>query len=341
MRYILLNKPYEVLTQFTDETGRQTLKDFVEIPNIYPVGRLDYDSEGLVLLTDDKQLQHRLSEPRFKVPKTYWVQVEGQPTEAALENLRRGVDLKTGYTSPAEVELLPEAPELWERSKPVRFRAAIPTSWVQIRISQGMNRQVRKMTAAVGYPTLRLVRAAIADMELASLQPGQWRELTTREVQLLTEDMAAQTAAAGTFKTPRTSEYWPGGIPPGGKKNSGNRGGFTAPGTRTAPARPAGGKAAPGKPAGAKPTGGKPTAGPKPAGPKPMGGKPTAGPKSAGPKPTGSKPGLAARPAGKPAGPKPTGSKPGAGSKSFGPKPTGGKPGGKPGAAGGGRKQRG
>ncbi len=308
MRYILLNKPYEVLTQFTDETGRQTLKDFVEIPGIYPVGRLDYDSEGLVLLTDDKQLQHRLSEPRFKVPKTYWVQVEGEPTPEALENLRRGVDLKTGYTSPADVELLPETPELWERSKPVRFRAAIPTSWVQIRISQGMNRQVRKMTAAVGYPTLRLVRAAIADMELADLQPGQWRELTAAEVARLTEDMAAQTAAAGTFKTPKSSEYWPGGIPPGGKKSGGNRGGFTAPGTKPAAARPNG------KAAGAK----------------------SAGPKSVG----GGKPG-AGRSAGKAAGAKPAGGKAGAGGKTFGSKPTSGKPGGKPGAAGGGRKQRG
>lgn len=219
MRYILLNKPYEVLTQFTDETGRKTLKDFVNVPNIYPVGRLDYDSEGLVLLTDDKQLQHRLSEPRFKVPKTYWVQVEGVPTEEALENLRRGVDLKTGFTSPAEAKLLPEAPQLWERSKPVRFRASIPTSWVQIRISQGMNRQVRKMTAAVGYPTLRLVRVSIADLQVEQLQPGQWRELTKAEVQALTEDMAAQTAAAGTFKTPgKNSEYWPGGIRPGAEK---------------------------------------------------------------------------------------------------------------------------
>ncbi|WP_019947910.1 pseudouridine synthase [Hymenobacter aerophilus] len=317
MRYILLNKPYEVLTQFTDETGRQTLKDFVQVPGIYPVGRLDYDSEGLVLLTDDKQLQHRLSEPRFKVPKTYWVQVEGEPTPAALENLRRGVDLKTGYTSAAEVEMLPNAPELWERSKPVRFRANIPTSWLQIRISQGMNRQVRKMTAAVGYPTLRLVRAAIADMDLGELQPGQWRELTNTEVRLLTEDMAAQTAAAGTFKTPKTSEYWPGGIPPGGKKSGSNRGGFTAPGTR---------------PAGAKAPGGKP-------------GRPAGGAKSASPKPAGSR---AEAPGkfipNKPASGKPTGSKP-AGGKTFGPKPTSGKPGGKPGSkpgpTSGGPKRRG
>ncbi|SDY32889.1 pseudouridine synthase [Hymenobacter psychrophilus] len=318
MRYILLNKPFEVLTQFTDETGRQTLKDFVTVPDIYPVGRLDYDSEGLVLLTDDKQLQHRLSEPRFKVPKTYWVQVEGQPTPEALENLRRGVDLKTGYTSAAEVELLPAAPELWERSKPVRFRANIPTSWLQIRISQGMNRQVRKMTAAVGYPTLRLVRAAIADMELAGLQPGQWRELTATEVRLLTEEMAAQTSAAGTFKTPKPSEYWPGGIPPGGKKSSGSRGGFTPPG------------------------------GPKVAGSKLN--RPAGGPKSINPKPAGSRADAPTRPAGsKPAGGKSAGSRPagarpsggGGNGKTFGTKPTGGKPGSKPGAAGGGPKRRG
>ncbi|NVO84121.1 pseudouridine synthase [Hymenobacter terrestris] len=318
MRYILLNKPYEVLTQFTDETGRQTLKDFVEIPEIYPVGRLDYDSEGLVLLTDDKQLQHRLSEPRFKVPKTYWVQVEGEPTPEALENLRRGVDLKTGYTSAAEVELLPQAPELWERSKPVRFRAAIPTSWLQIRISQGMNRQVRKMTAAVGYPTLRLVRAAIADMDLGDLQPGQWRELTNTEVRILTEEMAAQTAAAGTFKTPKPSEYWPGGIPPGGKKTGGKRGGFTAPG-------------------GSKTTSSKPN-------------RPAGGPKSISPKPAGSRADAPARPAGskstggKSTGSRPAGARPGGGGgngKTFGTKPTGGKPGSKPGTAGGGPKRRG
>ena len=230
MRYILLNKPYEVLTQFTDEAGRKTLKDFVAVPNIYPVGRLDYDSEGLVLLTDDKQLQHRLSEPRFKVTKTYWVQVEGVPTEKALEQLRRGVDLKTGFSSPADVELLPDTLTLWERSKPVRFRANIPTSWIQIRISQGMNRQVRKMTAAVGFPTLRLVRVSIADMQVDQLQPGQWRELTTQEVQALREDMAAQTAAAGTFKpASKTSEYWPGGVRPGTGKPTSKAPGKTGP----------------------------------------------------------------------------------------------------------------
>jgi 23S rRNA pseudouridine2457 synthase len=232
------------------------------------------------------------------VPKTYWVQVEGIPTEAALENLRRGVDLKTGYTSPADVELLPEPPPLWERSKPVRFRANIPTSWVQIRISQGMNRQVRKMTAAVGFPTLRLVRASIADLAVASLQPGQWRELTEAEVQTLREDMAAQTAAAGTYKpTTKTSEYWPGGIRPGtskaGQNSAGgyNRGGFggasgaKAAGTdgRAAGSRGAGRTGA----ANAKPTNGKP----KNATPGKTGSKP--GSKSAGRGAAGRKPGPA------------------------------------------------
>lgn len=180
-----MNKPFEVLTQFTDENGRATLKDFVTIPGIYPVGRLDYDSEGLVLLTDDKQLQHRLSDPRFKVEKTYWVQVEGLPDEAALEKLRRGVILKNVKTAPARVRLLEPAPAVWERSKPIRFRAAIPTCWLEIKISQGMNRQVRKMTAAVGFPTLRLIRPAIGPLTLADLEPGQSRELTPAEVKLL------------------------------------------------------------------------------------------------------------------------------------------------------------
>ncbi|GAB2953518.1 hypothetical protein GCM10027048_18370 [Hymenobacter coalescens] len=186
MRYILVNKPFEVLPQFTDEAGRATLKDFISIPNVYPVGRLDYDSEGLMLLTDDKQMQFRLAEPRYKVPKTYWVQVEGEPTEEALEQLRRGVQIKDGFTAPAEVRLLPEPPaQLWDRSKPVRFRAAIPTSWIELTISEGMNRQVRKMTAAVGFPTLRLVRASLATITLAGLAPGKWRELTSDEVQEL------------------------------------------------------------------------------------------------------------------------------------------------------------
>ncbi|GGK57197.1 pseudouridine synthase [Rufibacter glacialis] len=184
MQYFLLNKPFEVLTQFTDETGRRTLKDFVPVPHVYPVGRLDYDSEGLVLLTDDKQLQHRLSDPKFKVEKTYWAQVEGVPSDEALDQLERGVLLQGKKTSPAKARLLEEV-TLWERSKPIRFRANIPTSWVEIKISQGMNRQVRKMTAAVGYPTLRLVRVAIGPLTLGSLAPGEFRALTAEEVKQL------------------------------------------------------------------------------------------------------------------------------------------------------------
>ena len=243
MRYLLLNKPYEVLTQFTDESGRATLKDFVAVPDVYPVGRLDYDSEGLVLLTDDKQLQHRLSEPRFKVPKTYWVQVEGEPTEAALAELRRGVDLKTGFTTPADVALLPDVPDLWERSKPVRFRANIPTSWLQITISQGMNRQVRKMTAAVGFPTLRLVRAQISTLRLTGLAAGQWRELTETEVKNLKELTAAQAAATGLkagTNDRKPGGFWPGGIRPAGaaparpnsRAGAARRGGTSAPGSK-------------------------------------------------------------------------------------------------------------
>ena len=187
MRYILLNKPYEVLTQFTDERGRATLKDFVRVPGVYPVGRLDFDSEGLLLLTDDNTLQHRLSDPRYKVPKTYWAQVEGLPPDLALNQLRQGVQIKDGLTLPAAVRALPEAATaaLWPRTPPIRYRASIPTSWLAITISQGMNRQVRKMCAAVGLPCLRLVRVALGPLALGELQPGQYRELAPAEVQAL------------------------------------------------------------------------------------------------------------------------------------------------------------
>jgi 23S rRNA pseudouridine2457 synthase len=185
MRYLLLNKPYEVLTQFTDEHGRATLKDFVPVPDVYPVGRLDFDSEGLLLLTDDKQLQHRLSDPKFKVPKTYWAQVEGTVSEAALQQLRQGVQIKEGRTSPGQAAGLAEPAGLWARTPGIRYRASIPTNWLEISILQGMNRQVRKMCAAVGLPCLRLVRAAIGPLNLGDLQPGQWRDLTTAEVESL------------------------------------------------------------------------------------------------------------------------------------------------------------
>lgn len=183
--YILVNKSYEVLTQFTDENGRATLKDLVPVPNIYPVGRLDYDSEGLVLLTDDKALQHRLSDPKFKIEKTYWAQVENIPDEAALQKLRTGIYLKNVKTAPAKASILMPEPTVWERSQPIRFRQNIPTTWLQITLTQGMNRQVRKMTAAVGFPTLRLIRVSIGPLRLDNLQPGEYRPLTPDEVKAL------------------------------------------------------------------------------------------------------------------------------------------------------------
>lgn len=174
-RLILFNKPYGVLTQFTDATGRETLASYIPVPGVYPAGRLDRDSEGLLLLTDDGRLQQRLSDPRYKLPKTYWVQVEGEPDEPSLERLRRGVILDGRRTQPAQARCIPE-PALWPRNPPVRFRQSIPTSWLEITLTEGRNRQVRRMTAAVGYPTLRLVRRAIGRYTLENLAPGAWRE---------------------------------------------------------------------------------------------------------------------------------------------------------------------
>ncbi|WP_165066767.1 pseudouridine synthase [Paludisphaera rhizosphaerae] len=180
-RTLKLFKPYDVLCQFTDDLGRATLADFVSIPNVYAAGRLDRDSEGLLLLTDDGSLAHRLTDPRFEHPKTYLVQVERVPDEPALEALRSGVTLADGLTRPAEVELLPEPPELPERPVPIRFRKNVPTAWIRLTLREGRNRQVRRMTAAVGFPTLRLVRWAIGGVTLEGLEPGGWAELSADE----------------------------------------------------------------------------------------------------------------------------------------------------------------
>jgi pseudouridine synthase len=180
-RYLIVHKPFDVLCQFSDADGRATLKDFVEVAGVYPVGRLDRDSEGLLLLTDDGALAHWLTDPRFEHPKTYLVQVERVPDQSALDQLREGVDLPDGRTRPAEVELLAEAPVLPERSVPIRFRKNVPTAWIKLTIREGRNRQVRRMTAAVGFPTLRLVRVAIGPIGLGDLPPGSWRDLNATE----------------------------------------------------------------------------------------------------------------------------------------------------------------
>ncbi len=183
--YLKLFKPYDVLCQFSDVADRTTLKAFVPIPEVYPVGRLDRDSEGLLLLTDDGQLAHRLTDPRFEHAKTYLVQVECVPDLHALQQLKRGVELKDGRTRPAEVELLAEPPELPDRAVPIRFRKNVPTAWLRLTIREGRNRQVRRMTAAVGHPTLRLVRIAIGPVMLGELAPGEWRELEVCELEAL------------------------------------------------------------------------------------------------------------------------------------------------------------
>jgi len=175
-RLLMLNKPFDVLAQFSDAQGRATLKNYVDVPDVYPAGRLDRDSEGLLLLTNDGRLQARISDPRHKLSKTYWVQVEGVPSSDQLKQLQRGLILKDGPTLPAVVKVIDE-PDLWPRHPPVRFRKTVPTSWMELTIREGRNRQVRRMTAAVGLPTLRLVRVRIGGWSLGDLTPGQWCDL--------------------------------------------------------------------------------------------------------------------------------------------------------------------
>jgi len=174
---IAFNKPFGVACKFSPQPGRKTLADYIDVPDVYPAGRLDTDSEGLLLLTDDGILQARIAEPRHKLAKVYWAQVEGSPTASALEQLRNGVDLGDFHTQPALAKLIAEPPGLWPRDPPIRQRAKIPTAWIELTIREGKNRQVRHMTAKVGFPTLRLVRTAIGNVGLAGLPPGTWQEI--------------------------------------------------------------------------------------------------------------------------------------------------------------------
>lgn len=177
---ILLNKPFRVLSQFRDPDGRETLGDYVDVPDVYPAGRLDYDSEGLILLTDDGQLQARISHPKAQTRKTYRAQVEGNPTSEQLEQLVQGVKLKDGMARAVSARQIERPTDLWDRDPPIRYRANTPDSWIEVVLTEGRNRQVRRMTAAVGLPTLRLIRCSIGDWTVDGLAPGEWREATAR-----------------------------------------------------------------------------------------------------------------------------------------------------------------
>jgi 23S rRNA pseudouridine2457 synthase len=182
-KYIIFHKPYGVLSQFTQESPQHiTLKDYIDVPDVYPVGRLDWDSEGLMLLTNDGKLQHRLADPRFGHKRTYWVQVERIPDTEAIQKLCTGVEIQNYRTRPAQVKLFLEEPTVSERQPPIRFRKNVPTAWLEMTLTEGKNRQVRRMTAAVGFPTLRLIRVSIGNLQLNGLQLGTWRSLTPSEI---------------------------------------------------------------------------------------------------------------------------------------------------------------
>ena len=197
LRLILVNKPFQVLTRFTAEGGKRCLADLLHVPDVYPAGRLDYDSEGLVLLTDHGPLQGRITDPRHLLTKVYWAQVEGNPDEAALEQLRQGITLGDGPTRPADARLLGHEPVHWPRDPPIRFRARIPTAWIELGLREGRNRQVRRMTAAVGLPTLRLVRAAIGPLSVEGLIPGAHREAEPAEIARLCAALGVDPLASG------------------------------------------------------------------------------------------------------------------------------------------------
>ncbi len=182
-RYLVLHKPYGVLSKFTDLENRSTLADYVKVPHVYPVGRLDMDSEGLLVLTSDGNLAAQLTSPAFKIPKIYWVQIERVPKEATLKKLRNGLLIKGRRTRPAHVELLSEEPVVYPRPVPIRVRRSVPTAWLRMEISEGMNRQLRRMTAQVGHPALRVIRVAIGPLQLGRLAPGEWRMLSRQEIQ--------------------------------------------------------------------------------------------------------------------------------------------------------------